>query len=290
VPGAPPIDLIGIDLDGTLLNSKGELSAQNREALHRCHELGVKVVLCTGRAYAETRPVIDQIGLDLDAAVTAFGSIITEVATGRTLRREAICRTLTRRATDWFRREGYAVFWLTDREQCGFDGFVINGPRRHPAVDNYVRWTPCELRSVEDAPVDHPDLVRISALDDTPVLDELSVRFDIEFGALLVHNVLRAPSQSLSIIETFAPKVSKWQGILHVCQTWGIPPERTAGIGDDVNDLEMLRNAGFGIAMANANPKVLNEIALRTASNDENGVAAAIHRLLSGELSDREQP
>ena len=105
----PPCDLLAIDLDGTLLNSAHELPSENRAALHRAHEAGLRIVLCTGRSYPETQPILDDIGLDLDATVTVFGAVITDVRTGRTLERTAFPLHVAYRLTDWLRARDFTV-------------------------------------------------------------------------------------------------------------------------------------------------------------------------------------
>ena len=82
-----PCELLAIDLDGTLLDSSHRVPPENRAALHAAHAAGIRIVLCTGRSFPETRPVLDEIGLDLDATVTVFGAVLTDVRTGRTLER-----------------------------------------------------------------------------------------------------------------------------------------------------------------------------------------------------------
>lgn len=274
-------DLLAVDLDGTLLNSRHDLPPANRAALHRAHEAGMKIVLCTGRSYTETRPVIQQIGLDLDAAVTVFGALITDVPTGRTLERVAMSFDVACRLTDWLLVRDQTVLWLTDSDEIGFDGYVIDGRRRHPAVDRWVQNSPCCVRCVDQLAADAHPPVRVSIIDEPAVLEGLIPELRRSFDGEIALNLLRALAYDLTIIETFAPHVNKWFGIERLCRRWEIDPARTAAVGDDVNDLDLLRNAGLGVAMANARPEV-KEIAQRqTASNDEEGVARLIDELLN---------
>src|SRR5215510_2332090 len=134
--------LLAIDLDGTLLDSRSRVPSRNREALHRAHEAGMKIVLCTGRSYTETRATIREIGLDLDATVTVGGALLTNVADGRTIERVPIHRTLAGEVAGWFRERSYAILWLHDADEAGFDGFAIDGPRRHAAIDRWLKLSP----------------------------------------------------------------------------------------------------------------------------------------------------
>jgi Cof subfamily protein (haloacid dehalogenase superfamily) len=274
--------LLAIDLDGTLLNSRHELSPENRAALHRAHAAGLKIVLCTGRSYTETRPIVAEIGLDLDAAVSVFGALVSEVRTGRTLLRTPFEPAVARAATAWFQGHGYPVLWLLDPEQVGFDGYLFPGPRRHAALDRWLDLTPCRIREETGPPEEHGDVVRVTVVDDPASLARVSAEFSAAFGARVGHNVLSAPSYRVTLIESFAPQVNKWYGIAQLCQRWEIAPEQTVAVGDDVNDVAMLRRAGLGVAVANAKPAARAAARRTTASNDEHGVARLIDELLAG--------
>lgn len=274
------VDLLAVDLDGTLLDSAHALPEPNRAALHRAHDAGIRVVLCTGRSYTETTPILARIGLDLDATVTVFGAIVTDVATGRTLDRSPIALEVAREVTTWFGRRDYPVLWLTDQDETGHDGYLVRGPNRHPAVDAWLARSPCRVQEVDHLPAAAAAPVRLSIIDDDAPLDKVSVALRAAFDGRLVHNVLHAPPYRLSLIEAFAPHVNKWYGIAKLCQRWSIDPRHTVAVGDDVNDIDMLRHAGLGFAMANARPAVQAAADRVTASNDDCGVARLIDELL----------
>ena len=273
-------DLLAIALDGTLLDTQHRLPARNREALHRAHQAGLKIVICTGRAFPETQPTLTEIGLDLDAAVSVFGAVITDVATGNTLARTPLALDVAFDLTDWFRRRHYAILWLLDRQEAGFDGYILDGPRRHEAYDRWIRVSPCEIRATDRPPADSAAPVRITIIDDLRTLEVVSRDLAAAFDGRITHNVLRAPNYDLTVIEAFAPQVSKWFAIRKLCERWRIDPRRTVAIGDDVNDLDMLRQAGLGVAMANARPAVKTAADRVTAGNDDCGVAVLIDELL----------
>lgn len=273
-------ELLAIDVDGTLLDSQHRLPAANRAALHRAHEAGWRIVLCTGRSYPETRPILDELGLELDATVTVFGALLSDARTGRTLARTPMPLPVAYRLTDWFQAAGFAVLWLTDREETGFDGYVIDGPRRHPAVDRWVRQTPCEVRCVADLRGETVPPLRVSIIDEPDVLAEVSARLREQFDGRIAYNLLRAPAYDLTIIEAFAPGVNKWEGIRRLCGCWGIDPRRTVAIGDDINDLAMVTHAGLGAAVANAHADVRRAAERVVPDNDSAGVAVLIDELL----------
>jgi HAD superfamily hydrolase (TIGR01484 family) len=280
VSGTLPYDLLAIDLDGTLLDSQHALPPRNRAALHRAHEAGCKIVLCTGRSFTETRPVLAEIGLDLDATVTVFGALVTDVASGRTLERTVVPLDVAHALTDWFQRQGFPVLWLTDPNQAGTDGYVIAGPRRHPGVDLWIERSPCAVASVERLPANCAAPLRITIIDEREVLFEVSAQLRQAFDGRVTHNVLHAPPYRISLIEAFAPAVNKWYGIEKLCARWDIDRRHTVAVGDDVNDVQMIRHAGLGVAVANAQAVARDAAQRVVASNDQCGVADLIGELL----------
>jgi hypothetical protein len=85
----------------------------------------------------------------------------------------------------------------------------------------------------------------------------------------------------LHILEAFDKSANKWSALQHLARQWGVPERRIAAIGDEVNDIPMIANAGLGIAMGNAIPAVKAVAKAHTGDNRSDGVAEAIERLLS---------
>lgn len=272
--------LFAIDLDGTLLDSGHRLPPRNRTALHAAHESGFKIVLCTGRSFTETRPILDEIGLDLDATVTIGGALLTDVATGRTIDRTPIALKVARESTEWFWQRGYLVMWFYDASEAGFDGYLIDGPRRHAAIDRWLENTPCRMREIGALPDDGRAPLRVTVVDDIEVLDNVSDEFQRAFDGRMTNNIIRVPTYGFTVLEAFDATVNKWYGIEKLCRRWCVDSRRTVAIGDDVNDLPMVRQAGLGVAVANAKPLVRTAAQRVVPSNDECGVADLIEELL----------
>jgi Cof subfamily protein (haloacid dehalogenase superfamily) len=272
--------LLAIDLDGTLLDSQHRVPPRNRAALHDAHESGLKIVLCTGRSYTETRPILDEIGLDLDATVTVGGALLSDARTGQTIHRTEIDLGVALEAASWFQQRAYTVMWLRDASEAGFDGYLIEGPRRHPAIDEWFVKTPCQMRPRNRLPDDgHPPL-RVTVVDEIEPLDKVSAEFRAAFDGRLNHNVIRVPTYGFTVLEAFDAAVDKWYGIAKLCQRWGIDPGQTVAIGDDVNDVPMIHNAGLGAAVANAKAAAKAAAQQIVARNDECGVADLIEQVL----------
>jgi hydroxymethylpyrimidine pyrophosphatase-like HAD family hydrolase len=93
---------------------------------------------------------------------------------------------------------------------------------------------------------------------------------------------LEATGSATHLLEAFQAQVNKGVMTLELCQRMSIPPERVASIGDGLNDLELLRSCGLGVAMANAMPEIMQAATRVTGHHDQHGVADAIDHIISG--------
>jgi HAD superfamily hydrolase (TIGR01484 family) len=275
-------DLLAIDLDGTLLDAEHHVPPRNRAALHAAHEAGLKIVVCTGRSYTETRPILNELDLDLDATVTVGGALLTEVATGRTIEATEIDLAVALESTAWFLERGYTVVWLRDASTAGFDGYLIEASRRHAVLDRWFAMTPCRMKELSGPPTDGEAPLRVTIVDEIEVLEGICTEFRSAFDGRLTSNVIRVPTYGFTVLEAFDAAVDKWYGIEKLCGRWRLDPARTVAIGDDVNDLPMIERAGLGVAVANAKPAVARAAGRIVAANDECGVAELIEELLRG--------
>jgi hypothetical protein len=193
--------------------------------------------------------------------------------------------------------EGHAALVLKDPSASPHDYLVVAPPGA--ALDPVSVWwfdkhrvSFTTVRSLEQD--EHPEwTVRVGAcapaVRTVPIRDELARRFG---DGVVFHSfpAVAAPAEvSLDasrglfhVVEAFDAGAHKWAGIRWVCGALGIDPSRTAAIGDEINDLPMIRHAGLGIAMGNAVDDVRRAAARHTASNHELGLAQAVDRLLDG--------
>lgn len=275
--------LLAVDVDGTLMNSRNELPDANREALHRAHAAGMTVSLCTGRSLPETQGVIDQLGLDSDIGIFVFGAIVSRLPEGRTLERTGIAADTSLRLVEHFQSRGYPVLVLYDREQTRVDYQMIRGRRHGEAYQRWMALAPTRGEEVDRfRPNDHTPVrigIILSPDEVAATTAEMGTAFrddEIKFNAIF------APNYRMHVLECFAPQVSKWHGISRVMELLRIDASQVVAIGDDVNDLEMIRHAGLSVAMGNAVPAVRRLARWLAPDNDACGVAVAIDTILSG--------
>lgn len=294
----PRYDLLALDLDGTVFNSKGEITPATRQAVRLAREAGMRVILCTGRGLIECRHAVE--GLDqTDPVIVAGGSIIADPVSGRTLHRFALDRPLVARAVDRLLAHDHPAMVLKDPQSAGYDYLIVRGPKRLP-LDPVTEWwfDKLNVRATfadhldEDAHPEHT--VRVgacglsgrmaevrAALHEACGKDSLIHHFPAVIGP--EHTDRLKEGQTVDVLEMFHLSANKWGSIRVLAERFGVPPERIAAIGDEVNDVAMIRSAACGIAMGNAAPAVKEVAKHQTRSNNEDGVAHAIGRILGGE-------
>jgi len=299
----PNFDLIAIDLDGTLLGPDGLVSPANVKAVRAARRAGVEVVVCTGRALVESTSAIRAIeghvpaaGRNVAPMVCAGGAMVCDVASGRTLHRWAMRQNLVQRLCAHFAEVKRAPLLLKDRDAAGFDYLVVNsGPIEYP-TQWWFQKMGVEVKFVDDPVHDaHPEhTVRVGFAAMTETMQSLAQSVKERFGreAVTQHfaavaGTSQAPSgvkdEAVHLLEVFDPQVSKWTAVHRLALEQGIPRQRVAAIGDEINDLAMIEGAGLGIAMGNAVPMVKSAARVETASHAADGVALAIDRILNGE-------
>ncbi|MCW5753487.1 MAG: HAD hydrolase family protein [Phycisphaeraceae bacterium] len=295
MPG-PNVDLIAIDLDGTLLDPLGSVSTANREAIDRARNAGIRVTFCTGRGLLESRAALEAVA-QADPVVVAGGAIVACPSTHRTLHRFPIEHARTARAASVLLEHGHAVLVLKDALEVGYDYLVIQGDQRHP-IDPVTRWwfneMGCRVRyAAHPHEDDHPEhTVRIGACSTESKLAALTSAVYATFGdEFIVHHfpAVVAPDHAsnaggvrLDIFEMFDRSATKWSALSYLARRWNIAPSRIAAIGDQINDIDMISSAGLGVAMGNAIPRVHAVADRVTRSNTQDGVAHAVDQILSG--------
>ncbi len=259
---------MAIDVDGTLLTSRHEVTSATVEAVRRARERRTAVVLATSRPPAGIWPILERIGLVEPAVfIGSQGAIVGSFDTDGHLRvieqrsmplepalmtaRAALAAGL---AVNWYSGAEWLVSHLDDqvRREARVVGF-------EPAVS--------DLFSQSDGP---DKILLVAPAGGGAVLTALA-------GAL--PRGLQAQTSNPTYLEVTRSDVDKASALRALCEQRRIPPHEVVAIGDGMNDLAMLAFAGTAIAPANAHPKVLAAADLVTTSNDNEGVARALDAL-----------
>ena len=285
----PVVDAIAIDLDGTLLSRDGRVGDANIAALRRARDAGVQIVIATGRALTESLRILEAIGHD-GAIVHAGGSMISTFPGGETIHHAAMCRMLVSELTDELVAHGHRALLLKDRSRTQLDYVAVGGLEFDRASEWWIMHHGVRVIHVHESAEDpHPDeTVRVGAVARAEVLAPLAERLTAQLAGRCALQSWSAVTESQAtgsathLLEAFAPAANKSSAFRHWCALGGVDFARTAAIGDGLNDVEIVRDAGIGIAMSGGAPRVLAVADEIAPTVERDGVAAAIDRLLVG--------
>ena len=265
------IRMIALDVDGTLLTSWGALTKETVRAIRAAREKGVKVVLCTGRSTQEAVWLTGQAGCD-GRAVCLGGAAVADMADGRHLRR-------------WDIPDGPAASVLELLRDQPLACMVFAGEVNllDPCSARFYRET-YPFPAYLDTVVETQDISRWLKDNHRP-LTKIHAEGAPELFPSLLEQLRELPGLTLTSsgrdnFEVLAAGVDKGKALRLLGEEWGISPEETAAIGDSDNDLAMLRAVGCPVAMGNAPDRVKAVCAMVTDSNDGDGAAKAIDRLV----------
>ncbi len=272
--------LIAIDLDGTLLSPTGHVTPRVKAAVRRVLDAGLLICFATGRNWTESRTVIEAVE-HYGTAVFVGGAMVIDTEKRLTLHRMLMGPQLAAEVCRLLEESGHAALALQDTHAAGVD-YLVSGqvPLNH-ATRHWMNVTAAAVHLVPSL-ADHPHehTVRVGICAAPAEVREVKEQLLQQFGPRVTAQSLFVPAYDVEVLEVFDPSVNKWQGILHVARHHGIEPSQIIAIGDDINDIAMLQNAGLGVAMGNARPEALAVADRVIGSNQEEGLADFLDELV----------
>lgn len=271
--------LLALDVDGTLLDPAGVLRPAVRDAVVRAQQCGVQVVLCTGRRFRTARPVAQELGLT-GPIVVHNGALIKDVASGHTLEHHYLSADVYRQAFGVLQQISAPMVYV-DAYHENIDILTQPLEQSHPFQREYLHDQLEHCRFVDaDTTLPQHGVVLMSIMADAAGLQPLQATAKAAVGAQGNVYYLINKNYSGHILEIIPAQASKWRALESLAAAHGIAAADMIAIGDDQNDVEMIRHAGLGIAMGNAVEAVKAVAAHVTGSNAEDGVVQAITRFL----------
>jgi HAD superfamily hydrolase (TIGR01484 family) len=268
------IRVVASDLDGTLLRGDLTISERTRAAIHNARLAGVTFVAVTGRPPRSVRSLNQRIGLE-GIAICANGALVYDLDSDTIQDQTPLAAEVALRIVRGLRHAapGVAFAW-EDAEGFGCEPSW----GRDPITPERVAFgDPLELI-------------------DMPLLKVLARHPDLDFDELARSARRVAGDEAVvtwstrQVVEVSAAGVTKAFALERVCGGLGVPPAEVIAIGDMPNDLTMLAWAGRSVAVANADPEVLAAVDEVTASNEDDGVALVLERLLGSSDGGRQWP
>lgn len=269
-----PIRMIAADVDGTLLNSEGLVTPRTMAAILAAQNAGIVFVICTGRFFENASILARDLGLE-GPLITLNGGKIGMRPFGEVVVSHKMPQST---AMEIFHRlEAIGAYYFLFA-----DGLVVvrkRGERHHSQLDfgkrmqkeaftHYRYGRQAALDAIAQGIYKYYVYVPRGGPEDLePIKKQLDGVKGVQVTQSSVHN-----------LEIMPTHVDKENGVIALAQALDIPMSQVMTIGDQLNDLSMIRAAGYGIAMGNAVDAVKAEAYAVTASNDQDGVALAIER------------
>ncbi len=266
-------NIVVLDLDGTLTNSKKEVTPYTKETLFRYMEAGGKVVLASGRPTFGVMPVAEELELTKRGGyILSFnGGNIIDCKQKKTIYQKKLDRNIPARAAALAKEFGIHVLSYEN------ESIVTENPEDvYIQTEAFINKMP--VKKIEDfaAYVTFP-VTKCLMTGDGERLAELEpvIRERLGHG----NNVFRSEPFFLEVM----PKgIDKAQSLGRLLAYLGMSPEEMAAFGDGYNDKSMLEYAGLGVAMANAQEAVKESARYIAPSNDEDGVARTVADIIEG--------
>ena len=283
------IKLLALDLDGTLLNSRGEIPEKNLEAIQFAEEKGVLVTIATGRRFRDALPVAYQ--LNLNAPVICHNGALLKYA--ESLETVAVSLVAKETVQEILRvgkefggnallsadpiGKGVLLYDTVSEENVPLQKYIAWSKRLHGAeAEEAVH----HVESLEEISDDY-DTVHVSFSGRCAPMTHLQAVLQSELKDSV--NILTTvyPQLDFTLIDILPPDASKGIGVGKLAAINNLTAENVMVMGDNFNDLEMLEYAGTAVLMGNASPELLERKEFYTTlSNDENGVALAIEKFI----------
>lgn len=271
------IQLVAIDLDGTLLRDDKSLSQENVDAIKEAIEQGVQVVICTGRTLPSIQYLSKQLpqGHGDEYLILQNGAVIHQLPDLNIVHETILTESDRQAIYDVFKE-----YRSEEVQMVAFDPdklYLVDDETANPTVvqDAETLSTDITLAKFEEV-LNLETLYKIVVFGGVEFIDDYLEKIPNDLYEQ-VHIV-----RSLPVAIEFIPKLAnKANGLNALIQQLDIKAENIMTIGDELNDYEMVKMAGLGVAMENGHPEVKRVADELTLTNNENGVAHAIRKFVT---------
>ena len=290
----PPVRLVAIDMDGTLLPTFSQsISPRNAKALRAAQQAGITVAIATGRRTAYTTPLLAGLGLRADMPLITSNGAVTRTLGGDPIDRSHLEARVARGLCGLLRPFGTVVFTF---DHIGRGELVLEDfDQAHERINLWVEANRDAIEVVkplENALPDGNDPIQgmVTGSLDKMRRAEKALKAS-EMSAFCEAVRTEYPARDLSILDLLPPGVSKGWALERLAVRLGVDRKETMAIGDNWNDVDMLEWAGQAVMMANAAQDLRTLAKTRgwkqTPPNDEDGVAVTLEMAVARHASDK---
>ncbi len=264
---APHVRLLALDLDGTLVKGARGVTERSRAAIRAAQDAGVAVTIATGRMFQSARRFAQS--LDIHIPIICYqGAMVRHPDTGELVTSHVLPIEPALALVAYAKRHNLHVNAYVD-DELYMERMTAEG--RFYAETSRV--DACLAKDL-GAPIRRGTTKLVIVTDEDRTVD-LTEELRAEFG-----DVLEITRSHPRFAEAIRPGVDKGTGLRVVAQAQGVPVEETMAIGDNLNDLALVRAAGLGVAMGDGDPRVRAAADWVTGAYEQEGVASAIQRLI----------
>jgi Cof subfamily protein (haloacid dehalogenase superfamily) len=283
----PPVRLVAIDMDGTLLPTFAQaLSKRTTKALRAAQEAGVTVAIATGRRTAYAAPLLQGQGLRADMPLITSNGAVTRTLAGEPIDRCHLEARVARELCGLLRPFGTVVFTF---DRIGKGELVLEDlPTAHGRITQWVeanRDAIDVVQPLERALPDGEDPIQGMVTGGLERMKKAEAALKASPWTGLCECIrTEYPSRDLSILDLMPPGVTKGWALERLARRLGVDRRATMAIGDNWNDLDMLEWAGQAVLMGNAALELRTHAKMRgwkqAPPNDQDGVAVVLERLV----------
>lgn len=268
-----PYKLLVADIDGTLVDGYGNISAEDREALTKTRHLGIQVSLSTGRGIKASLSIINQLSLD-SYHIFFDGALVGSPSRGKEVYVQPISKVVVRQMIEFAHWHNLdlelysATHYFAERETWSTDAHRQFFGIQATMVDFTKLW-------------ERERIIKGGLVTTTPQEAAKANDFYRQFEGSFHFSYARTPAYpGVDFINILAPEVSKGKALEALASHLGVSLTEVIAVGDGTNDISLLASAGLAIAMGNAPDEVKAVADYVTLDVDHSGLAAAINQFL----------
>ncbi len=268
--------MIALDLDGTFLDDKGKVLDDDKKAVEWAIEQGIEVVIASGRPYGSLPEEVLKIA-GIRYAITSNGAAIYHLPTRKRIKEYLLKEDVVLKMIDLMK--DHEIVWEVFVNGIAYaDARYVDDPMQYGASEkavSYIQRTRNKVDDMEEFIKTHMSLLDSIDLvvNDSEAKNRLENLLDGIDGIYVTSSVKQ-------LIEISDQEAGKHSGLEFLGKCLGIKDQEMAAIGNDKNDIDMMRYAGIGIAVANASEECLQAADWIVNSNNNNGIKEAIRKLL----------
>lgn len=286
--------LVAIDLDGTLLNSFGEVTENTKNVLLEAKEKGIEIVLASGRPISSTKSLAVEIGLD-NYIISGNGAVVYDIKNEAVVYDKFLSKEQVFNVIDVC--EANSIFYnIYTEDEVITKSLNYNVLFYHKENIKKIEEKRTHINVVSNVKEyieqsGNTKFLKITVCDESKMIFNGIIRKLKELGGLDILNVehmsrkkFKLGTEEVSIeyhyTEITNENVNKWTAIEYLLNKLNIDKNDVVAIGDNINDREMIENSGLGIVMGNSNP-IMKEIGnVVVGDNNSEGVLEAFNKYI----------